>query len=128
MIAFIVIAVLAILIAIAIMAAPLLTGRRDAMGREQADAQVFRDQLAEVDRDLTRGAISAEEAEGAKIEVSRRLLRADREAKTSLVPAPKGSSRIAALVVLITVPAISATLRTRPLWRIGISSESTSAR
>lgn len=57
-----------------------------AMGRSPArlasrrdfDIQVYRDQLKEVDRDLVRGVISTEEAERVCLEVSRRLLDADR--------------------------------------------------
>lgn len=43
-----------------------------------ADLQVYRDQLAEVDRDAARGVIDTAEAERVRIEVSRRILEADR--------------------------------------------------
>ncbi|MDW4547902.1 c-type cytochrome biogenesis protein CcmI [Defluviimonas sp. D31] len=43
-----------------------------------ADIGVYRDQLAEVDRDLARGVIEPAEAERTRLEVSRRLLDADR--------------------------------------------------
>jgi len=46
-----------------------------------ADVAVYRAQLAEVDRDLGRGVIGAEEAERLKNEISRRLLAADAEAQ-----------------------------------------------
>lgn len=42
------------------------------------DLQIYRDQLAEIDRDLARGAILPEDADRARAEVSRRLLEADR--------------------------------------------------
>ncbi|MGB3278141.1 MAG: c-type cytochrome biogenesis protein CcmI [Pseudorhodobacter sp.] len=45
---------------------------------EAFDRQVYRDQLAEVERDLARGAISDEEAKRLRAEVARRLLAADR--------------------------------------------------
>ncbi len=48
-----------------------------------ADLQVYRDQLAEVDRDAERGVIDAGEAERARIEISRRILEADRAGGTS---------------------------------------------
>lgn len=41
------------------------------------DVQVYRDQLAEVDRDLSRGTLARTEAERLKTEISRRLLAAD---------------------------------------------------
>ena len=53
------------------------------------DLQIYRDQLAEVDRDLARGLILPDEAARLKTEVSRRLLEADRAAQAA---APAGSS------------------------------------
>jgi cytochrome c-type biogenesis protein CcmH len=45
-----------------------------------SDAVVYKDQLAEIDRDVAAGQIGASEAEAARIEISRRLLAAvDRE-------------------------------------------------
>lgn len=42
------------------------------------DLQVYRDQLRELDRDVTRGTLTQEEAARARTEVSRRILDADR--------------------------------------------------
>lgn len=52
-----------------------------------ADLQVYRDQLAEIDRDAARGVIDKSEAERARIEISRRILEADRVGETA---EPKG--------------------------------------
>lgn len=52
--------------------------RARAPSRSDYDIQVYRDQLMEVERDLTRGVISDSEAERVRLEVSRRLLDADR--------------------------------------------------
>lgn len=41
------------------------------------DVQVYRDQLAEVERDVARGVVPAEDAERIKTEISRRILSAD---------------------------------------------------
>ncbi|MEM6382491.1 MAG: c-type cytochrome biogenesis protein CcmI [Pseudomonadota bacterium] len=41
-----------------------------------SDAEVYKDQLAEIDRDKARGILSETEAEAARIEISRRLLKA----------------------------------------------------
>lgn len=49
------------------------------------DVQVYKDQLNDIDRDVARGVISAEEAEQSRIEVSRRLLLAD-ETKPGAAP------------------------------------------
>ncbi len=57
--------------------------RRGAVeGSAASDVQVYRDQLREVDRDLARGVLTDGEAEQARIEVSRRLLEADRAARS----------------------------------------------
>lgn len=50
-------------------------------GEAEADVQVYRDQLREVDRDLARGVIPAAEADRARIEISRKLLEADRSGR-----------------------------------------------
>ncbi|HUF86817.1 MAG TPA: c-type cytochrome biogenesis protein CcmI, partial [Thermohalobaculum sp.] len=55
----------ALLTALAL-ARPLLRGGGGAASREAADAALYRDQLAEIERDLARGAITAAEAEGAR--------------------------------------------------------------
>ncbi|WP_371153890.1 c-type cytochrome biogenesis protein CcmI [Jannaschia sp. 2305UL9-9] len=45
------------------------------------DVEVYRDQLAELDRDAARGVIAPQEAEATRAEVARRLLAADRAAR-----------------------------------------------
>ena len=91
---------------------PLVMGRTDATGQAETDSQVFRDQLAEVERDLDRGTITEAEAEGARIEVSRRLLAADARARTTatLSPAPQGHSGLVAGLALMGTPALAAAL------------------
>ncbi|MGJ8615741.1 MAG: c-type cytochrome biogenesis protein CcmI, partial [Sulfitobacter sp.] len=44
---------------------------------EQFDVQVYRDQLAEVERDVARGVVPAEDAERVRTEISRRILATD---------------------------------------------------
>ncbi|HHB80639.1 MAG TPA: c-type cytochrome biogenesis protein CcmI, partial [Aliiroseovarius sp.] len=51
---------------------------RDAAPAAAFDLQVYRDQLKELERDEARGVISPDEAERARLEVSRRLLAADK--------------------------------------------------
>ncbi len=68
----------------ALVAASLALALRRGRPRVPAAAQdmrVYKDQLAEVERDLARGVISDAEAERSRIEVSRRLLDADRTAR-----------------------------------------------
>ena len=70
-----------------------MIARRGAGGAASAayDMQVYRDQLGELDRDLARGVIAPAEAERARVEISRRLLEADRQlqAGTPADAAPK---------------------------------------
>ena len=87
-------------------ARPLALGRRSSRSRAAHDEQVFRDQLAEVDRDLDRGVLTVEEARSARIEVSRRLLAAaaERERQPDHQPAPKAASYALAAAVLLGAP------------------------
>lgn len=55
----------------------LLRGRRSDQPTAAYDLQVYREQLAGVDRDLTRGVIAAADAERVRTEISRRILAAD---------------------------------------------------
>lgn len=58
--------------AVAVLLRPLL--RRDAAvaARADYDLAVYRDQLAELDRDRERGLVTAEEAEAARVEIADR--------------------------------------------------------
>lgn len=79
---------------------PILTAiwRERGSGSERADLVIYRDQLAEVERDLARGVLREEEAERTRLEVQRRLLDADRATSEEVRAAPRWA-RIA-LVVL----------------------------
>lgn len=61
----------------------LLRGQRHTGPAEAFDLNVYRDQLSEVDRDLSRGVISDEDAERLRTEISRRILTADAKAQAS---------------------------------------------
>jgi cytochrome c-type biogenesis protein CcmH len=86
-----------------------LSRRRDAQGG--SDLAVYRDQLAEIERDRARGTLLSTEAEAAHVEVARRLLAAAEIAKADHVSDLAGLRRrrkIVALVALIGVPLVSA--------------------
>lgn len=75
---------------------------RDVADEGRTDIAVYRDQLAEVDRDLARGVLAPDEAERVRVEVSRRLLAADKAGTRAIGAAPVGVSRgVAAAVVLV---------------------------
>ncbi len=62
-------------LAVLFVAAPLLSRRhRAAPSRRQLDLRIYREQLAEVDRDVERGLLRDSEAEAARTEVKRRIL------------------------------------------------------
>ena len=48
-----------------------------------ADVQVYKDQLAEVDRDVARGVLDEEAAERTRVEIGRRIIAADRASKAA---------------------------------------------
>lgn len=79
-------------------------GRAQAQGSEVA---VYKDQLAEIERDLAAGLIAAPEAEAARVEISRRLLAA---AASEPAIAPQSSlkwRRAAAVLALAGLPLVA---------------------
>ncbi|MET0869257.1 MAG: c-type cytochrome biogenesis protein CcmI, partial [Methyloceanibacter sp.] len=87
---------------------PLIAARAEARVPEAFDAAIYRDQLAEIAIDRARGLIGESEAEAARIEIARRLLAADenareaRRAKTS-----SGTDKAAILIVGVVLPLLS---------------------
>lgn len=59
---------------LALLLVPLLLRQRRPDSRDAYNLAVYRDQLAEIDRDLGRGLLAAEEAEAARAEIGRRIL------------------------------------------------------
>src|SRR3954470_8894430 len=68
--------VFALMTAVAVLAVLWPLGRARATDTSGSDVAVYRDQLAEIDRDRAAGRIAEREAEAARVEVSRRLLAA----------------------------------------------------
>lgn len=67
------------------------------------DIKVYKDQLAEIDRDLARGTLPPEEADRQRAEVSRRLLEADRALQAGPVTVRRGGAMAAAALVALTL-------------------------
>lgn len=76
-----------------------------AKSAEHPDLKVYRDQLAEVDRDLARGTLAADEGKRLKVEVSRRLLDADRAMKSASPATTNGNVLWAGAVVVLMLGA-----------------------
>lgn len=66
--------------AVALVARPLLGGRDNIAARGSHALEVYRQQLAELEGEQTRGVVSGEEAVAARLEIERRMLRAADEA------------------------------------------------
>lgn len=100
--------------AIAVLAVlwPLSRSRRtgDTGGTEVA---IYQDQLAEITRDEAAGLLPAGEAEAARLEVSRRLLAATQTGEAGQEVASTGRRRLAAVVALVVIPALSLPLYLR---------------
>lgn len=88
---------------------PLLRAAPPAVNDTAAgDIAVYKDQLAELGRDQAAGLIGKTEAEAARVEVARRLLRAGRDAETSATPAAVlGLRRAVAVAIVLGLPAIA---------------------
>ncbi len=82
-------------------------GRSSGAQDQGSEVAVYKDQLAEVERDLAAGLIPAPEAEAARVEISRRLLAA---AASEPAMAPKSNlkwRRAAAVVALAGLPLVA---------------------
>jgi cytochrome c-type biogenesis protein CcmH len=99
----------AVMTAAAIFAVLWPLGRGGAARRSGSDLEVYRDQIAELDRDRDAGLIAGAEAEAARVELSRRLLAASEQSQSGVMPSPGGTfrRRAAAIVVLAGVPAVA---------------------
>jgi cytochrome c-type biogenesis protein CcmH len=103
-------AVLAVLTAIIItvVCLPLVRPRGEQTLAAASDAEIYKAQLAEIEDERARGILTESEAEAARIEVSRRLLRStEKGEKSSAASAPPKENDRALVVVSILVPALA---------------------
>ncbi len=114
MTAFIAIAAVMVVIALAWLLWPLLrTGQRATVERHVANATIYRDQFADLDADLKRGSISEVQYKEAKAELERRLLD---EARADAAPASRSrGGRAPAVVIALSVPVLAGLL----YWKLG---------
>jgi cytochrome c-type biogenesis protein CcmH len=102
--------VFALMTAVAIFAVLLplgIGGRTQVSGNEAA---VYKDQLAEIDRDAAAGLIGAGEAEAARIEIGRRLLAAADRPPPLPAPSGTGFRRTTAVMALVGLPLVALAL------------------
>ncbi len=114
MTAFIVIATVMVVIALAWLLWPLLrTSQRATVERHVANAAIYRDQFADLDADLKRGSISEVKYAEAKGELERRLLD---ETRADAAPASSSrGGRAPAVVIALSVPVLAGLL----YWKLG---------
>lgn len=76
--------------------------------RAEHDIEVYRDQLSEIERDVGRGLIAPAEAEEARAEIGRRILRIDENAAAAGEgTGPTVSSRVVVTMAVLAVPLVS---------------------
>lgn len=102
--------VFALMTAAAVFAVLWPLGRGHASAREGSETVVYKDQLAEVQRDAAAGMIGANEAEAARIEISRRLLAASDAEAGSPSASNLSFRRAVAVIALVGLPLVAAGL------------------
>ncbi|RWM98879.1 MAG: c-type cytochrome biogenesis protein CcmI [Mesorhizobium sp.] len=87
---------------------PLAGGTKAASTAGDHDLEVYRDQLSELDRDMARGLIQPGEAEEARAEIGRRILRLGSHSQPSArAPRPSRAARLVATAAVLAVPLVS---------------------
>lgn len=89
---------------------PLLRARRSGVPDSSHDVEVYRAQLGELERDIARGSIGAAEAETARAEIARRLIRADAErmeSQSSEIAAGTAFTRAVGMAAVAVVPILA---------------------
>ncbi|MBS3650786.1 c-type cytochrome biogenesis protein CcmI [Pseudaminobacter sp. 19-2017] len=87
---------------------PLASPRRRAVGERDHDIEVYKDQLKELERDAARGLIGAAEAEEARAEIGRRILKiASRDDGTKEALRKRSLVPVIATGAVLAVPLVS---------------------
>jgi cytochrome c-type biogenesis protein CcmH len=99
----VIIGAMAVLVTALLSQAVLRARAQDVAGAAEFDLRVYRDQLAEVDRDVARGVLPEEDAERVRTEISRRILASDAASRgtTHASSAPQTPILLALAVVLL---------------------------
>ena len=91
------------LVVAAVLVAALRKAPRPGAESAEADLAVYKDQLAEIERDLARGTIGAEDATRLRAEVGKRVIEADRLRKAGPAAANDGRPWLLAGVILAVI-------------------------
>lgn len=101
--------------ALAALVLPVIRAKRGGPGRAAYNLAVYQDQLREIDIDVERGVLSADEAEPARVEISRRMLDAGpaKDAPTEEFGGARSGRAVGAVqlagiaVIAVAIPAIA---------------------
>ncbi len=107
---FTIFATLLIVVVAAFILPPLWLGRRAPgarAGRQQANLAIFRDQLAELERERREGALADGDFEQARRELQRRLLEEVEPAADAPPPDAHAPSRKTAIAILVLLPIVA---------------------
>ena len=85
---------------------PLLRTRVTSTSRFDGELAIYRDQLAEIERERAGGSLSESEAAAARLEIERRILAADSAAKTTTAP-PDALHRLLPPVLALAIPLLA---------------------
>lgn len=85
---------------------PLLRARVVSTSRFDGELAIYRDQLAEIERERAGGALSESEAAAARLEIERRILAADAAAKTTAAP-PDALHRLLPPALALAIPLLA---------------------
>jgi len=99
--------VFALMTAAAIFAVLWPLSRSDRSQSDASEAVVYKDQLAEIDRDVSAGLIGTTEAQAARVEIGRRLLAAADNQRDLPVRSDVRLRRMAAILALIGLPIVA---------------------
>ena len=107
---FAIFATLLVIVAAAFILPPLWLGLRPSAGkadRKQANLAIFRDQLAELEREKSEGSLAESDFEQAKRELQRRLLEEVEPDAGAMTPGTHGPSRKLAVAILVLMPVLA---------------------
>jgi cytochrome c-type biogenesis protein CcmH len=102
--------VFALMTVAAIFAVLLPLGLRARAVSDGGEVAVYKDQLSEIERDVSTGLIGKVEAEAARVEIGRRLLAAADQEREAPVRASLGMRRLVAMLALVGVPVLALAL------------------
>ena len=85
---------------------PLLRARATSTSRFEGEIAIYRDQLAEIERERAGGSLSESEAAAARLEIERRILAADATAETTATP-PDALHRLLPPALALAIPLLA---------------------